>query len=128
MDEGKDEENNNEASAGSWWGSWPTWLQAAKEKSSTALEFMKRDLSEFSHVVQTDAVAAVSSTAALLKEKLTIDNAELVADKARQSITSVLETITDAFVPQKELEDAELMVIKNSEPVVMDWWQVRLFG
>lgn len=33
---------------------------------------MKRDLSEFSQVVQTDAVAAVSSTAAILKEKLTV--------------------------------------------------------
>lgn len=33
---------------------------------------MKRDLSEFKQVVQNDAVAAVSSTAAMLKEKLSV--------------------------------------------------------
>ncbi|GFT34439.1 BSD domain-containing protein 1 [Nephila pilipes] len=123
----RDEENNNESNGNSWWGSWPSWLQTAKEKSSNALEFMKRDLSEFSHVVQTDAVAAVSSTAAMLKEKLTVDNVEAVADKARQSVTSVIGTIADVFAPQKELEDAELMIIQNSEPVVMDWWQSQLY-
>ncbi|CAL1275862.1 unnamed protein product [Larinioides sclopetarius] len=119
----RDEENNNESNGSSWWGSWPGWLQTAKEKSSNALEFMKRDLTEFTQVVQTDAVAAVSSTAAMLKEKLTVDNAEAVADKARQSITSVIGSIADVFAPQKELEDSELMIIKDSEPVTMDWWQ-----
>ncbi|GFW09553.1 BSD domain-containing protein 1 [Trichonephila clavipes] len=123
----RDEENNNESNGNSWWGSWPSWLQSAKEKSSNALEFMKRDLSEFSHVVQTDAVAAVSSTAAMLKEKLTVDNVEAVADKARQSVTSVIGTIADVFAPQKELEDDELMIIQNSEPVVMDWWQSQIY-
>ncbi|GFS65683.1 BSD domain-containing protein 1-B [Trichonephila inaurata madagascariensis] len=123
----RNEENNNESNGNSWWGSWPSWLQSAKEKSSNALEFMKRDLSEFSHVVQTDAVAAVSSTAAMLKEKLTVDNVEAVADKARQSVTSVIGTIADVFAPQKELEDDELMIIQNSEPVVMDWWQSQIY-
>ncbi|XP_055933523.1 BSD domain-containing protein 1-like isoform X2 [Argiope bruennichi] len=123
----RDEENNNESNGNSWWGSWPGWLQTAKEKSSNALEFMKRDLTEFTQVVQTDAVAAVSSTAAMLKEKLTVDNAEAVADKARQSITSVIGTIADVFAPQKELEDSELMIIKDSEPVTMDWWQSQLY-
>ncbi|CAL1275864.1 unnamed protein product [Larinioides sclopetarius] len=123
----RDEENNNESNGSSWWGSWPGWLQTAKEKSSNALEFMKRDLTEFTQVVQTDAVAAVSSTAAMLKEKLTVDNAEAVADKARQSITSVIGSIADVFAPQKELEDSELMIIKDSEPVTMDWWQSQLY-
>ncbi|KAF8782141.1 BSD domain-containing protein 1 [Argiope bruennichi] len=123
----RDEENNNESNGNSWWGSWPGWLQTAKEKSSNALEFMRRDLTEFTQVVQTDAVAAVSSTAAMLKEKLTVDNAEAVADKARQSITSVIGTIADVFAPQKELEDSELMIIKDSEPVTMDWWQSQLY-
>ncbi|KAG8196679.1 hypothetical protein JTE90_006588 [Oedothorax gibbosus] len=127
MDDAKDEENNNEANASSWWGALPSWIQSAKEKSSTALEFMKRDLTEFSQVVQTDAVAAVSSTAAILKEKLTVDNAEAMADKARQSVYSVFESITDAFAPHKELQDSELMIIKDSEPVVMDWWQSQLY-
>ena len=35
---------------------------------------MKRDLTEFKQVVQTDAVAAVSSTAAMLKEKLSVSS------------------------------------------------------
>ncbi|XP_054717066.1 BSD domain-containing protein 1-like [Uloborus diversus] len=127
MDEGKDEENNNEVQSSSWWGTLPSWFQVAKEKSSNALEFMKRDLTEFSHVVQTDAVAAVSSTAAIIKEKLTVESAESVAGKARQSISSVLETITDVFAPQKEIEDTELIMIKNSEPVPLDWWQSQLY-
>lgn len=126
MDDGKEEENNNEASASSWWGSWPTWLQSAKEKSTNALEFMKRDLSEFKQVVQTDAVAAVSSTAAMLKEK-SVDTAEAFSDRARQSFTTVLGTITDVFAPQRQIEEGELMVVKNSELVPMDWWQTQLY-
>lgn len=53
-----------------------------------------------------------------------MDTAEAVADRARQSFSTVLETITDAFAPRREIEEGELMIVKNSELVSLDWWQV----
>ena len=60
----------------------------------------------------------------LFYDFLQVDTAEAVADKARQSFTTVLETITDAFAPRREIEEGELMIVKNSELVSLDWWQV----
>ncbi|XP_044770403.1 BSD domain-containing protein 1 isoform X3 [Neomonachus schauinslandi] len=54
-----------------WWRSWlQQSYQAVKEKSSEALEFMKRDLTEFTQVVQHDAACTIVATASVVKEKL----------------------------------------------------------
>ncbi|XP_006862218.1 PREDICTED: BSD domain-containing protein 1 isoform X2 [Chrysochloris asiatica] len=54
-----------------WWRSWlQQSYQAVKEKSSEALEFMKRDLTEFSQVVQHDTACTIAATASVVKEKL----------------------------------------------------------
>ncbi|ELW48621.1 BSD domain-containing protein 1 [Tupaia chinensis] len=54
-----------------WWRSWlQQSYQAVKEKSSEALEFMKRDLTEFTQVVQHDTACTIAATASVVKEKL----------------------------------------------------------
>ncbi|XP_028342651.1 BSD domain-containing protein 1-like isoform X2 [Physeter macrocephalus] len=56
-----------------WWRSWlQQSYQAVKEKSSEALEFMKRDLTEFTQVVQHDTACTIAATASVVKEKLAV--------------------------------------------------------
>ncbi|XP_077991329.1 BSD domain-containing protein 1-like isoform X2 [Glandiceps talaboti] len=52
---------------GNWWGGW---MKAAKDKSSEAWGFMKKDLAEFSSVVQKDTSVAVAQTADSVKSQL----------------------------------------------------------
>ncbi|XP_048671792.1 BSD domain-containing protein 1 isoform X3 [Marmota marmota marmota] len=59
-----------------WWRSWlQQSYQAVKEKSSEALEFMKRDLTEFTQVVQHDTACTIAATASVVKEKLAVSTA-----------------------------------------------------
>ncbi|CAL4140789.1 unnamed protein product, partial [Meganyctiphanes norvegica] len=55
---------------GSWWG----WIQDAKDKviaqSSEVLEFVKKDVEEFTKVVSEETSAVVSATAGQLKTQL----------------------------------------------------------
>ncbi|KAL1468420.1 hypothetical protein MTO96_041498, partial [Rhipicephalus appendiculatus] len=67
-----------------WWNSW---LQTAKDKSSTAYEFFKRDLTEFSSTVQQDTAQAVSSTAAFVRDKLKVRKLNLLKVKHRRKVT-----------------------------------------
>lgn len=41
-------------------------------QSSEALEFMKRDLTEFTQVVQHDTACTIAATASVVKEKLAV--------------------------------------------------------
>ncbi|XP_026307546.1 BSD domain-containing protein 1-like [Piliocolobus tephrosceles] len=60
-----------------WWRSWlQQSYQAVKEKSSEALEFMKRDLTEFTQVVQHDTACTIAATASVVKEKLAVSTTQ----------------------------------------------------
>ncbi|XP_032484753.1 BSD domain-containing protein 1 isoform X6 [Phocoena sinus] len=66
-----------------WWRSWlQQSYQAVKEKSSEALEFMKRDLTEFTQVVQHDTACTIAATASVVKEKLAARLYSLQSDPA----------------------------------------------
>uniref|UniRef100_A0A2K5D7K5 BSD domain containing 1 n=1 Tax=Aotus nancymaae TaxID=37293 RepID=A0A2K5D7K5_AOTNA len=66
-----------------WWRSWlQQSYQAVKEKSSEALEFMKRDLTEFTQVVQHDTACTIAATANVVKEKLAARLYSLQSDPA----------------------------------------------
>ncbi|XP_063168263.1 BSD domain-containing protein 1 isoform X7 [Candoia aspera] len=68
---------------GGWWRSWlQQSLQAVKEKSTEALEFMKRDLTEFTQVVQHDTACTIAATASVVKEKLAARLYSLQSDPA----------------------------------------------
>lgn len=61
---------------GSWWGGW---LQAAKDKSSEAMTFIKRDLDEFASAVQSDTrllVESTTNTMNTIREKMVLPEEE----------------------------------------------------
>lgn len=61
-------------------------------QSTEALEFMKRDLAEFSHVVQHDTACTIAATANAVKEKLSVS--------IRHSVTEQLGTIQDLQITE----------------------------
>ncbi|CAH1253251.1 BSDC1 [Branchiostoma lanceolatum] len=73
-----------EGGGDSWFGGW---MKAAKDKSGEVLDFMKRDLTEFSTVVQKDTATAVASTASTVKTKLHERKISSPSELAEQSAT-----------------------------------------
>ncbi|XP_065300921.1 BSD domain-containing protein 1-like isoform X1 [Dermacentor albipictus] len=105
---------------------WNTWLQTAKDKSSTAYEFFKRDLTEFSSTVQQDTAQAVSSTAAFVRDKLKLDGESSVTTKAKEGLTSLIGSISEALSPTWDPADDELSIIHDNEVHPVDRWQACL--
>ncbi|XP_064486266.1 BSD domain-containing protein 1-like isoform X1 [Ornithodoros turicata] len=116
-------EASNPDETSPWWNSW---LESAKEKSTAAYEFFKRDLTEFSTTVQQDTVTAVSSTAAFVRDKLRLDDEESVTTKAKEGISTLIGTISEALSPSWDPADDELSVIKNHEIIPVERWQASL--
>ncbi|XP_056151720.1 BSD domain-containing protein 1 [Lampris incognitus] len=83
-----------------WWGGWlQQSFQAVKEKSSEALEFIKRDLTEFTHVVQHDTACSIVATASAVKNKLAVEGSSETTEKVKKSLSSFLGVITDTLAP-----------------------------
>ncbi|XP_034714437.1 BSD domain-containing protein 1 [Etheostoma cragini] len=83
-----------------WWGGWlQQGFQAVKDKSSEALEFIKRDLTEFSTVVQHDTTCSLVATAAAVRNKLAVEGSSETSEKVKKSLSSFLGVITDTFAP-----------------------------
>ncbi|KAH6921906.1 hypothetical protein HPB50_006451 [Hyalomma asiaticum] len=95
-------------------------------QSSTAYEFFKRDLTEFSSTVQQDTAQAVSSTAAFVRDKLKLDGENSVTSKAREGITSLIGSISEVLSPTWDPADDELSVIHDNEVHPVDRWQACL--
>lgn len=113
----------NMAERGSWWDSW---YQAAKDKSVEVLEFVRRDLDEFSTVVKSEASSVVSSTTSVLKDKLKLDEPESTANSVKRSVSSFLGQVSHALSPPPQDEDEEAIMIFNSQPVPLTPFQKKL--
>ncbi|KAM6216982.1 BSD domain-containing protein 1 [Rhynchocyon petersi] len=86
-----------------WWRSWlQQSYQAVKEKSSEALEFMKRDLTEFSQVVQHDTACTIAATASVVKEKLSTEGSSGATEKMKKGLSDFLGVISDTFAPSAD--------------------------
>lgn len=70
-----------------------------KDKSSEALEFLKRDLTEFSTVVQHDTTCSIVATANAVKNKLAVEGSSETTEKVKKSLSSFLGVITDTLAP-----------------------------
>ncbi|KAH7976817.1 hypothetical protein HPB52_019994 [Rhipicephalus sanguineus] len=92
--------------------------------SSTAYEFFKRDLTEFSSTVQQDTAQAVSSTAAFVRDKLKLDGENSVTSKAKEGLTSLIGSISEVLSPTWDPADDELSIIHDNEVHPVDRWQV----
>ncbi|KAG7458082.1 hypothetical protein MATL_G00234400 [Megalops atlanticus] len=85
---------------GGWWGGWlQQSFQVVKDKSVEAYEFLKRDLTEFSNVVQHDTACSVAATAIAVRDKLTVEGSSERTDRVRKSLSSILGVITDTLTP-----------------------------
>ncbi|XP_041828082.1 BSD domain-containing protein 1 isoform X2 [Melanotaenia boesemani] len=83
-----------------WWGGWlQQSFQAVKDKSSEAIEFLKRDLTEFSTVVQHDTACSIVATATAVKNKLAVEGSSETTEKVKKSLSSFLGVITDTLAP-----------------------------
>ncbi|XP_058159956.1 BSD domain-containing protein 1 isoform X2 [Dasypus novemcinctus] len=86
-----------------WWRSWlQQSYQAVKEKSSEALEFMKRDLTEFTQVVQHDTACTIAATASVVKEKLATEGSLGATEKMKKGLSDFLGVISDTFAPSPD--------------------------
>uniref|UniRef100_A0A5F8H128 BSD domain containing 1 n=1 Tax=Monodelphis domestica TaxID=13616 RepID=A0A5F8H128_MONDO len=92
-----------EGEDGGWWRSWlQQSYQVVKEKSTEALEFMKRDLTEFSQVVQHDTACTIAATASVVKEKLTTEGSSGATEKMKKGLSDFLGVISDTFAPSPD--------------------------
>ncbi|XP_005738993.1 BSD domain-containing protein 1 [Pundamilia nyererei] len=83
-----------------WWGGWlQQSFQAVKDKSSEALEFIKRDLTEFSTVVQHDTACSIAATATAVRNKLAVEGSTETTEKVKKSLSSFLGVISDTLAP-----------------------------
>ncbi|NXA79359.1 BSDC1 protein, partial [Thryothorus ludovicianus] len=88
---------------GGWWRSWlQQSYQAVKEKSTEALEFMKRDLAEFTQVVQHDTACTIAATASVVKDKLARAEGSGATEKVRKGLSDFLGVISDTFAPSPD--------------------------
>ncbi|XP_053563229.1 BSD domain-containing protein 1 isoform X2 [Bombina bombina] len=88
---------------GGWWKSWiQQSYNSVREKSAEALEFMKRDLSEFTRVVQHDTACTIAATASVVKEKLAVEGSSGTTEKMKKGISDIFGVISDTFAPSPD--------------------------
>ncbi|KAK7080856.1 BSD domain-containing protein 1 [Halocaridina rubra] len=113
---------------GSWWG----WIQSARDKvvtqSSEVLEFVKKDIDEFTKVVSEEASSVVSSTASTLKEKLRLDDDQSTANNVKKSVSGFLSHVADVFTPPPDDADQEAIIIRNQQPVILNRLQAAIYA
>uniref|UniRef100_A0A8D0G3B6 BSD domain containing 1 n=1 Tax=Sphenodon punctatus TaxID=8508 RepID=A0A8D0G3B6_SPHPU len=63
---------------------------------------MKRDLSEFSQVVQHDTACTIAATANVVKEKLATEGSSGTTEKVRKGLSDFLGIISDTFAPSPD--------------------------
>ncbi|CAL8299834.1 unnamed protein product [Boreogadus saida] len=87
-----------------WWGGWfQQSIQAVKDKSSEAYEFIKRDLTEFSNVVQHDTACSIVATASAVRNKLAVEGSSETTEKVKKGLSSFLGVITDTLAPPPDM-------------------------
>nr|XP_060640108.1 BSD domain-containing protein 1 isoform X1 [Anolis sagrei ordinatus] len=118
---------------GGWWRSWlQQSLQTVKEKSTEALEFMKRDLTEFTQVVQHDTACTIAATASVVKEKLATENSSGATEKVRKGLSNFLGVISDTFAPSPDktidCDVITLMATPSGTTELYDSAKARLYS
>ncbi|XP_063168261.1 BSD domain-containing protein 1 isoform X5 [Candoia aspera] len=118
---------------GGWWRSWlQQSLQAVKEKSTEALEFMKRDLTEFTQVVQHDTACTIAATASVVKEKLATESSSGATEKVRKGLSNFLGVISDTFAPSPDktidCDVITLMATPSGTTELYDSAKARLYS
>ncbi|CAB1448151.1 unnamed protein product [Pleuronectes platessa] len=116
-----------------WWGGWlQQSYQAVKDKSSEALEFLKRDLTEFSTVVQHDTACSLAATASAVRNKLAVEGSSETTEKVKKSLSSFLGVISDTLAPPPDktidCDVITLMATPSGTTEVYDSSKARLYS
>uniref|UniRef100_A0A3Q3QKR6 BSD domain-containing protein n=1 Tax=Monopterus albus TaxID=43700 RepID=A0A3Q3QKR6_MONAL len=74
-------------------------FDSSPSQSSEALDFLKRDLTEFSTVVQHDTACSIVATATAVRNKLAVEGSSETTEKVKKSLSSFLGVITDTLAP-----------------------------
>ncbi|XP_060939447.1 BSD domain-containing protein 1 isoform X2 [Limanda limanda] len=116
-----------------WWGGWlQQSYQAVKDKSSEALEFLKRDLTEFSTVVQHDTACSLAATACAVRNKLAVEGTSETTEKVKKSLSSFLGVISDTLAPPPDktidCDVITLMATPSGTTEVYDSSKARLYS
>lgn len=119
---GEGREGDGGGGGGSSW--WDSWYKTAKDKSVEVLQFVKRDLDEFSTAVKNEASSVVSSTTSALKDKLKLDEPESTANTMKRSVSSFFGQMSNVLNPTPEDDDEEVIVIHDSQPVILTKFQM----
>ncbi|XP_075928396.1 BSD domain-containing protein 1 isoform X3 [Petromyzon marinus] len=118
---------------GGWWGSWiHSTLETARSKSSEALEFIKRDLTEFTEVVQHDTTSTIAATASAMRDKLAADGSTDTGRKMKESLSSLFGVISDAFSPSPDrtldCDEVALVATPDGSTEPYDRVKARLYS
>uniref|UniRef100_A0AAQ4S7Y7 BSD domain containing 1 n=1 Tax=Gasterosteus aculeatus aculeatus TaxID=481459 RepID=A0AAQ4S7Y7_GASAC len=116
-----------------WWGGWlQQSYQAVKDKSTEALEFIKRDLTEFSTVVQHDTTCSIVATATAVRNKLAVEGSSETSEKVKKSLSSFLGVITDTLAPPPDktidCDVITLVATPSGTTEVYDSCKARLYS
>ncbi|XP_068124970.1 BSD domain-containing protein 1 [Hyperolius riggenbachi] len=122
-----------EGEDGGWWKSWiQQSYNSVREKSAEALEFMKRDLSEFSRVVQHDTACTIAATATVVKDKLAVEGSSGTTEKVKKGLSDFLGVISDTFAPSPDktidCDVITLMATPSGTTELYDSTKARLYS
>lgn len=122
-----------EGEDGGWWRSWlQQSYNSVRDKSSEALEFMKRDLSEFSRVVQHDTACTIAATASVVKDKLAVEGSSGTTEKVKKGLSDFLGVISDTFAPSPDktidCDVITLMATPSGTTELYDSTKARLYS
>ncbi|XP_069079474.1 BSD domain-containing protein 1 isoform X1 [Pleurodeles waltl] len=118
---------------GGWWRSWlQQSYQNVRDKSVEALEFIKKDLTEFSQVVQHDTACTIAATANVVKEKLAVENSAGPTEKVKKGLSDFLGAISDTFAPSPDktidCDVITLMATPSGSTELYDSTKARLYS
>ncbi|CAN0185795.1 unnamed protein product [Lampetra fluviatilis] len=102
------------------------------DTSSEALEFIKRDLTEFTEVVQHDTTSTIAATASAMRDKLAADGSTDTGRKMKESLSSLFGVISDAFSPSPDrtldCDDVALVATPDGSTEPYDRVKARLYS
>ncbi|KAM5179983.1 BSD domain-containing protein 1 isoform 2-T2 [Mantella aurantiaca] len=118
---------------GGWWRGWiQQSYNSVREKSAEALEFMKRDLSEFSRVVQHDTACTIAATASVVKDRLAVEGSTGTTEKVKKGLSDFLGVISDTFAPSPDktidCDVITLMATPSGTTELYDSTKARLYS